>query len=100
MHGDRHDATRRAVHGTMMLTTVGMVLLVATVLWGRGPLGVATETSPSDRATIDVPVSPAPTATSDPRPGTSIVDVSLSSTADVGSMMGYMRSESFALVSG
>ncbi|KQO81619.1 hypothetical protein ASF17_10725 [Frigoribacterium sp. Leaf263] len=100
MHQDGHDAARRAVHGTMMLTTVGLVLLVATVLWGRGPLGVATETSPSDRATIDVPASPAPTATTDPSSGTSIVDVSLSSSADVGSMMGYMRSESFALIAG
>lgn len=128
MRREHRDVTRRALHGTMMLTTIGMVLLVATVVWGRAPLGSAPRSAPADqtvageRATVSPtpPASPVPSAapqgsapqgslpqgsptqgspTTGPAAQAAIVDVSLSAPVDAAAMLGLMRSRSMALVS-
>lgn len=116
MRREHRHVTRRALHGTMMLTTIGMVLLVATVVWGRAPLGPTPRSAPTDQTVVDEPAtvsptppaSPTPTPTAEPqgRPTSgaaaqaAVVDVSVSAPVDAAAMLGLMRSRSMALVSG
>ena len=114
MRREHRHVTRRALHGTMMLTTIGMVLLVATVVWGRTPVGPAPRSAPSDQTVVDGPATvsptppPSPTPTAEPqgRPTSgaaaqaAVVDVSVSAPVDAAAMLGVMRSRSMALVSG
>ncbi|MDY0947094.1 hypothetical protein SOM11_13940 [Frigoribacterium sp. CFBP9039] len=114
MRREHRHVTRRALHGTMMLTTIGMVLLVATVVWGRAPLGPTPRSAPIDQTVVDEPAtvsptppaSPTPTAEPQGRPTSgaaaqgAVVDVSVSAPVDAAAMLGLMRSRSMALVSG
>lgn len=114
MRREHRHVTRRALHGTMMLTTIGMVLLVATIVWGRGPLGPTPRSAPIDQTVVDEPAtvsptppaSPTPTAEPQGRPTSgaaaqaAVVDVSVSAPVDAAAMLGLMRSRSMALVSG
>ena len=114
MRREHRHVTRRALHGTMMLTTIGMVLLVATVVWGRAPLGPTPRSAPTDQTVVDEratvsptpPASPTPTAEPQGRPTSgaaaqaAVVDVSVSAPVDAAAMLGLMRSRSMALVSG
>ncbi|MCJ0702289.1 hypothetical protein FRIG_14305 [Frigoribacterium faeni] len=114
MRREHRHVTRRALHGTMMLTTIGMVLLVATIVWGRAPLGPTPRSAPIDQTVVDEPAtvsptppaSPTPTAEPQGRPTSgaaaqaAVVDVSVSAPVDAAAMLGLMRSRSMALVSG
>ena len=99
MHGDDHGATWRALRGTAMLTTVGLGVFVATVVWGQGPHGGAQSASPSDRATVDAPTSP-PTTGASVSADAAVIDVYLPASTDAGSMVRLLRDESMALLRG
>lgn len=114
MRREHRHVTRRALHGTMMLTTIGMVLLVATVVWGRAPLGPTPRSALTDQTVVDEPATVSPTPPASPTPTAepqgratsgaaaqaAVVDVSVSAPVDAAAMLGLMRSRSMALVSG